>query len=114
MADQELGVALIVVGVVLMVVGIFFLPICALGFVLLIIGIVLAATSRPTAQYYYPQPYYGAPGAPPGAYPPQAPVAGQTVPAAPAQQPSCYVCGTPLTWVPQYGRWYCSRCQSYR
>ncbi len=105
MPEQELGVVLIVVGAVLMVFGVFFGPVCGLGLVLLIIGIVLAATSRPTPQYYYPQPAYAPPA--PGA--PGAPAAG-----APFQAPGCYVCGTALTWVPQYGRWYCYRCQSYR
>ncbi len=109
MPEQELGVVLIVVGAVLMVFGVFFGPVCGLGLVLLIIGIVLAATSHPTPQYYYPQPAYGAPAA----YPPQAPAA-PGAPAAPYQAPGCYVCGTALTWVPQYGRWYCYRCQSYR
>lgn len=118
MADQEIGIVLIVLGVVLMIVGIFFLPICGLGLVLLIIGIILAATNRPTPPFY-PGPYgappqYGATMAPPQAYPPQPPAAGQPVPTAPYQQPTCYVCGSPLTWVAQYGRWYCSRCQTYR
>ena len=114
MPEQELGIILIVVGVVLMVVGLVFLPICGLGLVLLIIGIILAATNPPRVQYYYAQPVYGAPGMPPQGYPPQPPAPGQSVPSAPYQQPSCYVCGTPLSWVPQYGRWYCSRCQTYR
>ncbi len=119
MADQELGIILIVLGVVLMIVSIFtfvlFIPICGLGFVLLIVGIILAATNRP-AQPYYP-PMYGAPqpayGAPPMA-PPQAPAPGQPAPATPYQTPACYVCGTPMTWVAQYGRWYCGRCLAYR
>lgn len=124
MADQELGVALIVVGVVIMVVAIFGGPIsgaiCALGLVLLIVGIVLAASQRPAVPYYYPQPGYGTPGYPPQPYPAQQPVAGAPAPGAPSapgtpfQTPACYVCGTALTWVPQYGRWYCGRCQSYR
>ena len=114
MDNHELGILLIVLGVVFMVFGLLFAPICGLGLVLLIIGIVLAATSNPTPTYYYAQPGYGGPGAPPPMYAAQPPAAGQ--PAAPGayQQPSCYVCGTPLTWVAQYGRWYCSRCQSYR
>ncbi len=119
MAEQDLGIILIVLGVVFMVIGVFFLPICGLGLVLLIIGIILAATNRPAQPYYTapygaPQPGYAPPGAATQPYPPQPPVAGQPVPGAPFQQPSCYVCGSPLTWVPQYGRWYCSRCQSYR
>ncbi len=114
MADQEIGIVLIVLGVVLMIVGIFFLPICGLGLVLLIIGIILAATSHPTPPYYPAS--YGPPqaayGAPPMAPAPPAP--GQPAPSTPYQTPACYVCGTPMTWVAQYGRWYCSRCQAYR
>jgi hypothetical protein len=116
MAQPETGVILIVLGVVLMIGSIFtfflFLPICGLGIVLLIIGIVMVATNRPAPPYYAAP--YGAPMAPPQAYPPQPPAPGQPAPAAPYQQPACYVCGSPLTWVAQYGRWYCSRCQTYR
>ncbi len=113
MPDQEIGVVLIVLGVVFMVLGFFVPLICAVGIVLLVVGIVLAAMNRPSspypAGYYqpYPPPAYGAP-APPAQ--PQAP--GQ--PATAAQTPACYVCGSPLSWVPQYGRWYCARCQAYR
>lgn len=117
MADQELGIILIVLGVVFMILGVVFAPICGLGLVLLIIGIILAATHTPSTPYApYPYAYQppAAPTAPSQAYPPQPPAAGQPVPNAPYQQPSCYVCGSPLMWVPQYGRWYCSRCQSYR
>ena len=28
--------------------------------------------------------------------------------------PPCPICGTPLLWVPAYGRWYCARCKAYR
>lgn len=118
MPEQDLAVALIVIGAVLMVVG-GFLPflgvICGLGIILLIVGIILMVASPPRAAYYGPQyPYQSY--APPYAYPPQPPAAGMTVPAPQTQytQPTCYVCGSVLTWVPQYGRWYCTRCQSYR
>ncbi len=127
MSDQELGVVLIVLGVVIMVFsffgGVLGGLVCALGLVLLIVGIVFAARQPPAAPYYYAQPAYGAPGYPPQGYPPQQPAAGQPAPtaptapgapAAPYQAPACYVCGTGLTWVPQYGRWYCYRCQAYR
>jgi hypothetical protein len=31
-----------------------------------------------------------------------------------AQQVSyCSTCGKPLTWIPQYSRWYCYNCQKY-
>lgn len=106
MANRDAGVALIVVGVLLMAFGIFFWPVCGIGILLLIIGIVLTATGGMQPSYYYPQqPMYPyAPQAPPGATPapgPQAP-------------PACPVCGSALTWVPQYARWYCGRCQAYR
>ncbi len=117
MAENEAGVTLIIIGGVLMVVGAilpFIFPICGLGVLLLIIGIILVAVSPPHPASYPPAYGYAAPPAYP--YPPQPPAAGMTVPASQAQysQPTCYVCGSPLSWVPQYGRWYCSRCQSYR
>jgi hypothetical protein len=48
---------------------------------------------------------YGLPGMPPGV----PPAAG-----APAVPPACPVCGNPLTWYPQYARWYCPTCGQYR
>jgi len=118
MPEQDIAVALIVVGGVLMAIGIF-LPffglVCGLGIVLLIVGIILAAAAPSRPAYYGPQ--YPYPGyAPPYASPPQPPAAGMPVPGPQTQysQPTCYVCGSPLTWVGQYGRWYCTRCQSYR
>lgn len=118
MPEQDLAVSFIVIGAVLMVIG-GFIPflgvLCGLGIVLLIVGIILVVAAPRRAAYYGPQ--YAYPGyAPPYAYPPQPPAAGMPVPGPQPQysQPTCYVCGTALTWVPQYGRWYCSRCQSYR
>lgn len=96
MADQETGTVLIVIGLVLIVAG-FVLPsvcgiVCGIGAILLIIGIILALVG--------PRPgYYAAPAAYPYAGPLTAP---------------CPVCGQPLTWVPQYGRWWCGNCQQYR
>lgn len=109
MADQNTGLVLIVLGVVLMAAGVFFLPICGVGIVLLIIGIVMMAEAprmpayAPMYPYQYPAPV--APTAPPG-----------TAPAAPGAYtpPACPVCGSPLTWVAQYSRWYCTRCMAYR
>jgi hypothetical protein len=40
-----------------------------------------------------------------GPYPPYPP------PAVPA---ACPVCGNPMTWYPQYNRWYCPHCAQYR
>lgn len=113
MADEEIGVVFVVLGGVLMAVGIFFWPICGIGIILLIVGIILLATGS-TRRQAYAQPGYGYPVVPPYAYPPQPPAAGAPVPPAPYAQPMCPVCSSPLTWVPQYGRWYCSRCQAYR
>jgi len=50
----------------------------------------------------YPQQYYQQPAAP------------QVQQPAPAtQQPKCPVCGSPLVWVQQYRRWYCTKCNKY-
>lgn len=41
---------------------------------------------------------------------------GQAVPPPPPAQPQtplCPHCGKPLTWIPQYKRWYCYNCQKY-
>ena len=118
MPEQDLAVTLIVVGGVLMAIGIF-VPLlgllCGLGVILLIVGIILAAAAPPRTAYYGPRyPYQGY--APPYAYPPQPPAAGMTVqgPQTQYSQPTCHVCGSPLSWVAQYGRLYCPRCQSYR
>jgi sporulation protein YlmC with PRC-barrel domain len=46
--------------------------------------------------------------------PQQQPV--QTVQPAPVQQqsaPLCQTCGKPLTWIPQYQRWYCYNDKKY-
>jgi hypothetical protein len=113
MADEELGVALIVIGVVLMIAGFIIPLICGVGIILLIVGIILLVT----AQSRSPQlvaPGYGYPGAPPYGYPAQPPAAGAPVAPAPYTQPPCPMCGSPLSWIPQYGRWYCYRCQAYR
>ncbi|MGQ0796401.1 MAG: hypothetical protein ACT4OI_00840 [Methanobacteriota archaeon] len=97
MAEREMGTTLILVGVILIVGGLLvpFLPfLCGIGVILLIIGIILAIVGQPRPVYY----------AAPGMYPYAAPP-----PAVP-----CPVCGQPLTWVPQYGRWWCGTCQQYR
>lgn len=47
---------------------------------------------------------------------------GKILPATPATQaaapgasaPTCPKCGTPLTYVQQYQRWYCSTCREYQ
>ncbi len=42
---------------------------------------------------------------------PQQAAAGQ--PAQSASQPTCPTCGRPLTWIPQYQRWYCYNDKKY-
>ncbi len=66
-----------------------------------------------------PAPGYAAPGQPPAVAQPQPqPVA--TPPAgaldgvqAPAQAGPGHTCGTSMTWVAQYNRWFCARCNQY-
>lgn len=115
MADEELGVALIVGGVLLMLAGIVFWPLCGLGILLVIVGIILALAAPPRHPYYAATGYPYQQPPPVYPYPSQPPAAGMPVPTAPGYaQPLCPVCGSPLSWIPQYGRWYCTRCQSYR
>ncbi len=114
MPQNETGIVLIVLGVVLMAGGIFFWPICGLGIVLLIVGVILLAVQPNQPMYYAPQsPYAYAPPQAPMAPSPPAPGAPAAAPGA-YTPPACPVCGTPLTWVAQYGRWFCTRCQAYR
>jgi len=35
------------------------------------------------------------------------------VPVTPATAATCSTCGGPLTYIQQYQRWYCTRCQKY-
>jgi sporulation protein YlmC with PRC-barrel domain len=44
-----------------------------------------------------------------------APVQAQAAPVAASQknQPACPSCGKPLTWIPQYKRWYCYNEKKY-
>ncbi len=92
------------------------------------------AYGQPTA--YAPQPGYGQPApygqapaaapapAPGTAAPPAAAYQYQPAPSAPAAPPMapaaapgttpCPRCGRPLTWIPQYSRWYCYSDQQYR
>ncbi|HEU0032769.1 MAG TPA: hypothetical protein VFQ53_19190 [Kofleriaceae bacterium] len=60
----------------------------------------------PYPPYGSQMPPQGAYGAPQGANPygPQA---------AAVQGAPCATCSTPTTWVAQYNRWYCNRCQKY-
>jgi hypothetical protein len=81
-----------------------------LGILLLVVGVILVAVTPRQPMFYAPPPAaYGYPPQQPGAAPGAAPVSPGTY-----TPPACPVCGSPLTWVPQYGRWYCGRCQAYR
>lgn len=59
-----------------------------------------------------PVAYAAAPAAPPVA-PAAAPAPAAPAPVAAAPGTPCPRCGRPLTWVPQYNRWYCSTEQQY-
>ena len=123
-----------VLGLILMIVGIFlFWPVLILGLLLLVFALVwpyMGGLQTPGGYYQQPayQPYqypqYQQPGyqqpayQPPYAQPAQpaqpAPVQPTPQPtpayAAPAAQPAtpnCPRCGRPVTYVPQYQRWYC-------
>jgi hypothetical protein len=100
MVEQETGVVLIVIGVILIVAGLFLPFVCGIGIILVIVGVILAVVSQPRPVYY----------AAPGPYPYGTP----TAPTAPATTPPCPVCGQPLMWIAQYGRWWCGYCQQYR
>jgi len=41
------------------------------------------------------------------------PPAGQPLTAQTSQPPTCPTCGGPLTYIQQYGRWYCYKDQKY-
>jgi hypothetical protein len=66
------------------------------GFVIVLVIYLVVRGSHPIGGGY-PVGY--------GPYPPYAP------PAVPA---ACPVCGNPMTWYPQYSRWYCHSCGQYR
>ena len=56
-----------------------------------------------------------APGYAPPATPPQSPQAAGPAPTQTATTPAaCPVCGSPMMWYPQYQRWYCATCATYR
>jgi hypothetical protein len=57
---------------------------------------------QPPMQQPMPQPVAAAPAM----QQPQQPQAAQ------GAQP-CNTCGTPATWVAQYSRWFCQRCNRY-
>lgn len=41
-------------------------------------------------------------------------VMAQATQATAAPTPTCHKCGTPLTYIQQYQRWYCPNCREYR
>jgi hypothetical protein len=86
------------------------------GFVIVLVIYLVVRESHPVGGgvpygYGYMPPGYG-PAPPPQQGPPMPPSA----PTAPAQviPAACPVCGRPMMWVPQYGRWYCPTCGQYR
>lgn len=94
LVSPALGCALIIVSPILLI----------LGLILLIVGLATDSTpaaSYPTMGYATPAGYDPATG-----YAPAAPPMGPAYP--------CHVCGRPLTFVPEYGRWYCHTCTAYR
>ena len=75
------------------------------GFAIVLIIYLIVRENHPIGGA---MPYGYGPGSgyPPGS-PPPPPQAAPT-PAA------CPVCGSPMMWYPQYGRWYCATCATYR
>ncbi len=76
-----------------------------IGFAVVLIIYLIVRENHPVggvAPYGYR--YGPGPGFPTGPAPPQA---------APAPAP-CPVCGSPMMWYPQYQRWYCATCATYR
>lgn len=68
--------------------------------------IILKPVAAQAAQPVYQQPAYQQPVAQPVAQPVQQQPAAQA-------QPLCPSCGKPLTWIPQYQRWYCYNDKKY-
>ncbi len=88
------------------------------GIFLLLAYLKLDEAMRPAAPAYgYPLPGYagtaptGTPPSAPGTVP--APGPAPPPPPPPPAVPLCPTCGQPATFIPQYGRYYCYRCQRY-
>jgi hypothetical protein len=73
------------------------------GFAVVLIIYLIVREDHPVGGAF-PYRYGPGPGFAPGTAPPQA---------APAPAP-CPVCGSPMMWYPQYQRWYCATCATYR
>jgi len=82
------------VWVILFVIASLLVPI--IGFIIVLIVYLVVRENHPIGGGY-PVAY--------GGYPPYPP------PAVPA---ACPVCGSPMTWYPQYSRWFCHTCGQYR
>ena len=85
-----------------------------IGFAVVFVIYLVVRESHPIGgaiPYGYMPPVYppsqGGPPTGPATGPPTGPQMAP-VPAA------CPVCGRPMMWVPQYGRWYCPTCGQYR
>lgn len=118
MDSRDTGIALTIAGVMVGIAGVVLAYSCTASFlgyciqyayrdvgllgagfggVLFVVGLVVFATASGHGAHVSslpPAPAYGPP--------PAAPVA------------TCPVCHQPLAWIPQYARWYCSRCSQYR
>src|SRR5437660_9745586 len=89
-----------------------------IGFAIVFIIYLVVRESHPIGgaiPYGYAPPMYppsqGPPPTSPPGGPPTGPPTGPQMAPAPAAFP---VCGRPVMWVPQYGRWYCPTCGQYR
>ena len=89
-----------------------------IGFAIVFIIYLVVRESHPIGgaiPYGYAPPMYppsqGPPPTSPPGRPPTGPPTGSQMAPVPA---ACPVCGRPMMWVPQYGRWYCPTCGQYR
>lgn len=106
-----LGGIFLAIGIFLMITIIF----CIVGAILAIIGgifLILGAALKAQETTVSGQPQYQQ-------YPPPSQPQYQQYPPPPQQTsqqppgPPCASCGTSLTYVQQYGRWYCPNCRRY-
>ncbi|TLZ94845.1 MAG: hypothetical protein E6J95_03350, partial [Methanobacteriota archaeon] len=89
-----------------------------IGFAIVFVIYLVVRESHPIGgaiPYGYAPPMYPPSQGPPPTSPPGGPPTGP--PTGPQMAPvpaACPVCGRPMMWVPQYGRWYCPTCGQYR
>jgi hypothetical protein len=87
---------------ILLILGTIFLG-GIIGFAVILIIYLIVRDNHPIGGGM-PYGYGPGPGFAPGPASPQAP---------PTPAP-CPVCGSPMMWYPQYQRWYCATCATYR